>query len=48
MHRQLEVPGSLVLADSMEHLGGELLDSVKQGQRSPSRAEEQLKNHFSS
>lgn len=45
MQGQLQVLGSL---DFMEHLGGEPLGGVKQGQRSPSRAEEQLKNHFGS
>lgn len=48
MYRHLEVTGSLILADFMEHLGGEPLGGVKQGQTSPSRAKEQLKNHFGS
>lgn len=48
MYRQLEVTGALVLADFMEHLVEEPLGGVKQGQTSPPRAKEQLKNHFGS
>lgn len=48
MYRHLEVTGSLLLAGFMEHLGGEPLCGVKQGQTSPSSAKEQLRNHFGS
>jgi len=48
MCKHLEGTGFLVLADFMEHLGEEPLGGVKQGQRSASRAKEQLKNHFGS
>lgn len=40
--------GSLLQADCVEHPGGEPLGGAKQGQTSPSRAKEQLKNHFGS
>lgn len=40
--------GSLVQAGCVELLGGEPLGGAKQGQTSPSRAKEQLKNHFGS
>lgn len=40
--------GSLLQADCVEHPGGEPLGGAKQGQTSPSRAKERLKNHFGS